>query len=128
MFHVRSACPVMQYRWVMFRIAGTGKEVVIEAAAEPSSNWDEFISLIPAHECRYGGTLPTGVLPRDPGWSTAKCFCIVGRLFPDCPSQQWKQLSNCRLPLRTICCLDAAQIVALCCVVTSWLAVTRACD
>ena len=56
----------MQHRWVMFKIAGTGKEVVIEGAAEPSSTWDEFIGNVPENECRYGGALPLFALLSKP--------------------------------------------------------------
>ena len=52
----RPNVPVLQYRWVLFRISSTGKEVVIETAAEPSSGWSDFVQAVPSDEPRYGGT------------------------------------------------------------------------
>ena len=54
----------VQYRWVMFQIAGSGKEVVIEAAAPPASTWDDFVAAVPESQCRYGGASPERCLVR----------------------------------------------------------------
>eukprot|EP00892_Ulva_mutabilis_P007639 jgi/Ulvmu1/5247/UM022_0040.1 len=42
------------YRWVIFYIGTTGKEVEIEKVGAPASTWDEFVMEIPDNQCRYG--------------------------------------------------------------------------
>lgn len=45
------------YKWATWQIDDAGAKVIISAVGSPSSNYNEFLSALPEHDCRYGGKL-----------------------------------------------------------------------
>lgn len=42
-----------QYRWAMWKVDGSGKQVVIAAVGDKSSSFQEFLAQLPPSDCRY---------------------------------------------------------------------------